>query len=449
MANSRKPRSPSDLVAHVERILRRTITPGQTLVLGLSGGVDSVVLLDILARLLKPLCFKLHAVHVNHQISPNAPAWAEFCRELCAALDVPLEIATVDLQGRRGIGLEAAARAARYQVLARQQADFVVLAQHLDDQAETVLLQLLRGAGAKGMAAMPELGTQHSALSTPLLRPLLEISRAEIERHAREHGLRWVDDESNQDIAYDRNFMRHQLLPLLERRFPAYRATLSRASRNLAEAAQLLEELAQIDAKAALAGATLDLGVLRTLSTARAKNLLRHYLDGFAIAAPAARLEEMLRQLIEAPVDAKVRITLGSHELLRFQDKAWVRQRGVVVDKDRCWHWNGERELRLDDVLGTLSFERGGGDVSLEKLRAQPVTVRLRQGGERLRPDCKRPRRSLKSLLQETGVPPWQRGQLPLLFCGDRLVFVPGIGVDCEFQAGPGEPALVVRWEPD
>jgi len=450
MANSRKLRSPSDLVAHVERILRRTITPGQTLLLGLSGGMDSVVLLDVLARCREPLSFKLRAVHVNHQISPNASAWAEFCRELCAALAVPLETATVDLQGCRGLGLEAAARAARYQVFERQQADFVVLAQHLDDQAETVLLQLLRGAGAKGMAAMPELATRHSALSTHLLRPLLEITRAEIERHARQHGLRWVDDESNRDVAYDRNFMRHQLLPLIERRFPAYRATLSRASRNLAEAAQLLEELAQMDASVAVAQGALDIAALRTLSPARAKNLLRHYLDGFEIAVPAARLEEMLRQLTDAPADAKVRVTLGRHELLRFQDKAWVRQRGVVVDKDSCWHWHGEQELRLDGALGTLSFERGGGgNVSLEKLLAQPVTVRLRQGGERLRPDCNRPRRSLKSLLQETNVPPWHRGQLPLLFCGERLVFVPGIGVDCDFQAGPGEPALAVRWEPD
>jgi tRNA(Ile)-lysidine synthase len=450
MANSRKPRRASDLVAHVERILRRTITPGQTLLLGLSGGVDSVVLLDILARLREPLSFQLHAVHVNHQISPNARAWAQFCRELCTTLHVPLEIAAVDLRDRRGLGLEAAARAARYLVIEGQPADFVVFAQHLDDQAETVLLQLLRGAGAKGLAAMPELSARHSALSTHLLRPLLEISRAAIERHAREHGLRWVDDESNQDVAYDRNFMRQQLLPLIEKRFPAYRATLARASRNLAEAAQLLEDLAQMDAAAAVAQGTLHVAALRSLSVARAKNLLRHYLDGFEISVPAVRLQEMLRQLADAPADARVRITLGSHEMLRFHDRAWVRRRDAGVDKDSRWHWRGEAALRLDDALGTLSFDQfGGGSVSLEKLQAQPVSVRLRQGGERLRPDCNRPRRSLKSLLQEAALPPWQRERLPLLFSGEKLVCVPGIGVDCDFQAGAGEPALSLRWDPD
>ena len=449
MANSRKQRRPSDLVAHVERILRRAAAPGQTLVLALSGGVDSVVLLDILDRLRQPLAFNLRAVHVNHQISPNAAAWAEFCRELCAASGVPLEVAPVELHDRRSLGLEAAARAARYRVFAGQPGDFMVLAQHLDDQAETLLLQLLRGAGAKGLAAMPELATQHSALSTHLLRPLLEISRADIEDHARDHGLRWVEDESNLDVSYDRNFLRHQVFPVLERNFPAYRTTLSRSSRNLAEAAQLLEELACIDASAAVAGGALDIAALRALSPARGKNLLRHYLAGFQLAVPAARLEEILRQLSAASADNRVRLAVGSHELRRFQDKAWVRVRDVAVEKTLRWDWHGEPELQLLPLSGALTFDAAAQNgISLEKLRREPVTIRLRQGGESLRPDCRRPRRSLKNLLQEAGIPPWQRECLPLLFSGERLVCVPGIGVDCDAQAAAGEPALSVRWVP-
>jgi tRNA(Ile)-lysidine synthase len=424
--------------------------PGQTLVPGLSGGVDSVVLLDILDRLRQPLAFILRAVHVNHQISPNAPAWAEFCRELCAARGVPMEVATVDLRDRRGLGLEAAARAARYQVFAGQRADFIVLAQHQDDQAETLLLQLLRGAGAKGLAAMPELGTRHSALSTHLLRPLLEIPRADIERHARDHGLRWVEDESNLDVSCDRNFLRHQVFPVLERNFPAYRTTLSRSSRNLAEAAQLLEELARIDARAAVAEGVLDLAALRALSPERCKNLLRHYLAGFQLAVPAVRLEEILRQLSAASADSSVRIALGSHELRRFQDKAWVRQRGVAVEKNLRWDWHGEAELHLAPLSGVLMFDAAAqSGISLGKLQREPVTIRLRQGGESLRPDCRRPRRSLKNLLQEAGIPPWQRECLPLLFSGESLVFVPGLGVDCDVQAAAGEPALSVRWDTD
>lgn len=441
----------SDLPAHVKTILAANVRPGQRLMLGLSGGMDSVVLLDILDRLRTELGYALSALHVNHQLSPHADRWAEFCAGLCQVRDILCTVAAVNVSRRPGESLEALAREARYQAFYARPADFVVLAQHLDDQAETLLLQLLRGAGVKGLSGMPLLRQRAGGGLAPpaaLLRPLLEIPRSEIECYARARGLQWVEDESNTDISFQRNFLRHRLLPVLGRRFPAYRRTLGRASRNLAEAAQLLDELAQLDAARAFAQGGMKLDVLAGLSFVRAKNLLRYYLVGQGAPLPGAeRLEEILRQLLHAAPDANVRIALGEIEVRRFRNEVRVLPQAAPLPPNLEWAWHGGAELELAPLEGRLSFRSAVGEgIGLNWLQACAVTVRLRCGGERLRPDCRRPARSLKHLLQEAGVPPWQRDRLPLLFRGDDLIWAAGIGAACICQAKPGEQGVVVEW---
>lgn len=445
MASSKKPAS--DLVACVASVLQGRIKPGQHLVLGLSGGLDSVVLLDILCVLRPSLDFRLGALHVNHQISPNASDWGAFCRDICLANQVAFDEVAVILRGKGESGLEAAARDARYLAFAGLQADFVVLAHHQDDQAETVLLQLLRGAGVKGLSGMPQL---RIADRMQFLRPFLDVPRSEILAYAQWRGLRWVEDESNMDVSYGRNFLRHEIMPLLSRRFPAYRETLSRAAGHFAETGKLLDDLAQIDAAGALVKGSLRVAALKNLDDARARNLLRFYLASQGCAAPsAARLAEMLRQLCTAAPDAHLHIRWGQHEIRRFRGEIHVLELGIKPVGDLAWTWRGEAELVLTPLFVSLNFSRGSGTgISLARLAGAALDIRLRQGGERLQPDCVRPRRSIKNLLQEAGVAPWQRGRLPLLFCGEYLVCVPGLGVDCAFQAAPGEPGLVVNVQP-
>src|SRR5882762_4262151 len=223
MGSSRNSSS-SELPERAAAVLAPAIFPGAHLALGLSGGVDSVALLSVLLELAPALKVSLRAVHVNHGISPNAARWAEFCTGLCARSGIALQLEAVDIGPYRNLGLEGAARRARREVFARVDADFIVLAQHRDDQAETLLLRLLRGAGARGLAAMSPLKSLAGARSR-LLRPLLAVSRAEIESYARLRGLEWVEDESNADTIRRRNFLRHQVFPLLERQFPAARAS--------------------------------------------------------------------------------------------------------------------------------------------------------------------------------------------------------------------------------
>lgn len=438
MASSKK--QPPDPTAHVAQILGKRVRPGQHLALALSGGLDSVVLLDILASLRGQLQFRLSAIHVNHQLSPHAGDWATFCAARCLDYEVPLEIANVTIP-RTSDSLEAAARAARHAALARSNADFIVLAHHLDDQVETLLLQLLRGSGVAGASAMAEENRR-------LLRPLLELPRDALECHARRNDLPWVDDESNLDTRFDRNYLRHRLLPVIEERFPAYRDTLYRASRNFAESTNLQEELALLDGADAIRDQKLSIHALAHLPPPRARNLLRHFLKQHGFAAPSAiRLHEMQHQLLHAKRDARVRIPLGTSELQRFHDWAWVVPTLAPPPLSLCYPWQGENEIQLPELGGILKFwHTPGQGISLARLQQEPVNVRIRRGGEKLQPDCLRPHRSLKNLFQEAGIPPWSRQALPLLYSGDRLAAVLKIGIDCLFQAQPDEAGVMLEW---
>lgn len=424
---------------------------------GLSGGVDSMVLLDLLARIAARRRFRLQALHVNHQLSPNAHRWAEFCRAQCRERGIPLKV--VRVAPRRGNSLEAAARDARYAVFRRQRTDFIALAHNRNDQSETVLLQLLRGGGVKGLAAMPLVrdmaagqGTRAAAASSirgpRIFRPLLEASRGEIERYARRRKLVWVEDESNDDTYFPRNFLRREVLPLIAQKFPAHDAVLARAAGHFAEAAQLLDDLAASDGREWLKAGVLQVAGLRALSLPRAKNLLRYFLARCGVAMPGAeRVGEALRQAATAKDDAEVCIDLDGCQLRRFAGALYVVPRAAVPDRGFSRAWRGESELVLPELHGVLSMtRRRGAGISRARLEAGPITIRVRTGGERLQPDCRRPRRSLKNLLQENAVEPWQRERMPLLYCGEVLVWVPGIGIACDFQARPGERSLLPVW---
>ena len=389
MASSRKPPSAERRIA-----------------VGLSGGVDSVVLLHQLSRRQA-----VSAIHVHHGLSPNADAWAKFCRRLCKRWGIPLQVRKVKvLKGRQG--LEAAARLARYEAFRTSKADCIALAHNLDDQAETVLMNLLRGAGRRGASGMAERSRLDGKL---LLRPLLGVPRKSILRYAREHGLEWIEDETNRSEALTRNFIRLRVGPLLESRFPRWKESLARAARHFAAA--------EVDARA----------------------LLREFLASRGVRAPSeARLVEMLKQLT-----GRGARTLLEHDGLRLR----VYRGRVEVEESADASsfspvaWKGEPTLKLPALGGEVRFRRvRGGGFALDSSKEKRWSVRLRSGGERLQPDPRRPRRTLKNLFQEAGVPPWRRERLPLLFCGEDLVWVPGLGVDARYQARERAPGVLPEW---
>ena len=464
MANSRKlpvsNRLPERVAAAVGRHLRR----GARLTVGLSGGIDSVVLLDVMCEAAVSCGIELSAVHVNHQINPLADTWAGFCRDLCDGWNIPLQIEKVVVPA--GDSLEASARAVRYAVYAALTSDAVVLGHNQDDQAETLLLQLLRGSGVKGVSAMPEYRAGEEGRSAlAILRPLLDVTRAEISASAAARQLQWIDDDSNADTRFDRNFIRHRVLPLIAERYPACRNTLARASSHFAEAAELLDAAAVADADDAddavyeghgghggHARDTLALARLRALPVARVKNVLRHFLWRHDVLMPnTRRLDECVRQLLRREPEARIGVRLEAHELRSYEGRLHL-----VPMVSRCCgrfevvRWQGEARLPLPPLGGVLVMEPCcGRGISVEKLAGRVVTLRTRQAGLRLRLDAARPSRTLKNLWQESATPPWRRLTTPLVFADDELVCVPGIGVAVAFRAAGSEAGIDPDWRPD
>lgn len=441
MANSRKSKS-ADLGARVAAQLAPLLPAHSSILIGLSGGVDSVALLHLLRRLAPRFSWRLSALHVHHGISPNADTWTDFCAALCARHDIPLTIERVDIAPLRDHGIEAAARKLRHAAFARQPCDFIALAHHADDQAETLLLQLLRGAGVKGAAAMPFLVRREGAPA--LVRPLLHCSRQEILEYAAAHGLQWIEDESNADDSYPRNFLRHRGLPLLEQKFPSCRDTLSRSAQHFAEASDLLDDLARQDAAQAVHDGTLDISALQALSLPRAKNLLRYFLHHIGAPMPqAVQLDDMLQQLCDARRDAAVCVNFGEWQVRRYRGRAYAMPALSDFDRNFVRTWNGELEMEWPALGGRLKFAQvQGAGISLVKLQRAPVALRLRSGGEMLRPHLGAATRTLKKLLQEHDVPPWRRERLPLLYSGSELVCVAGVAIAAGYQAGPEETGV-------
>ncbi len=385
---------------------------GKRVAVGLSGGLDSVALLHALHALAPRLGYKLSAIHVNHGLSPNAGDWQRFCTDLCLESGIPCKAVRVKLR-KQHRGLEAAAREARRAAMAKLSVDAIALGHHLDDQAETVLFNLMRGTGLAGASGMPARGRLGGKA---LLRPLLDVPRSAIHAYALEHRLGWIEDESNADEGLTRNFIRRRVGPLLATKFPRWRENLARAARHFA-------------------GAELD-----------GRALLRAYLKEKGLRAPSeARLLEMLKQLSAG--NAAV-----AHEgrLLRvYRDKVFLDGKARQADGFKPRSWNGEARLALPALGGELRFKRvRGRGIASESIKGRPLEVRLRSGGERLRLDARRPSRTLKNLFQEAGVPPWERERMPLLFCGPDLVWAPGLGVDARFLSAGRAPGIVPDWRP-
>lgn len=431
----------------------RLAAGGRRVCVALSGGADSTALLHALhlARATYLPGIELSALHVHHGLSPNADAWAAFCADLCARLGVPLRIVRVRVVAG-GEGIEAAARAARYAAFRDVAADWLALAHHRDDQAETLLLNLLRGAGVHGLAAMP---AERALAGGPrLARPLLTLPRSAIEAWCAARGIAFVCDESNADCDLRRNFLRHDILPRLAAVFPAPHAALARAAGHAAAAAALADELAVADAADLVDAASSSLAIagLRALPPARRANLLRHFIAGCGLRQPDTRhLDEVLRQLLAAAPAATPRFALAGEEFELSCGRLW-RVPAAARTPPAAVAWAAAEELEIPWAGGTLRCRRvTGGGLSLRAFAGGAAEFRPRAGGESLQPDAARPRRPLKKLLQEAGVPHWRRRALPLLWCGGRLLWAADIGCGCgcdaAFAANAGEAGWLPSWD--
>ncbi|SHH01710.1 tRNA lysidine(34) synthetase TilS [Massilia sp. CF038] len=432
-----------------------------------SGGLDSSALLHLAHAYAQARGIAVFAFHVHHGISPNADAWLAHCGSTSAALGIEFEAARVVLEKTKS-GVEAAARKLRYAALGAMcrahGVRLMLTAHHLDDQAETVLLQLLRGSGTAGLSGMDAANAAPELLDNPdlvMARPLLPVSRGELEAYVSAHAIAFVEDESNTHPRYARNALRHQVMPALAQAFPGYQERFARSAAHAQSAQRLLTELAEQDLAASLVDDYIDVAKLRAMSLDRAYNMLRHWFALRGLRMPStAWLTEMVAQLVEARVDAQLLVTHPDCHIRRHRDRLFITPKladlagqrdpddeGILVKEGARFRWNGEASLAFPAYGGVLHIETAEQGFDSAWLRAQPLQIDFRQGGERLKPAANRPTRALKYHYQACDVPAWERARLPIVSSGKDLLFAAGIGMDCHhFGTGSG-PFVSFRWE--
>lgn len=403
-------------------------------VVAYSGGCDSHSLLHALVQIREQLdCQQVKAIHVDHGLQPVSADWAQHCETICHQYAVPFTAVTLNLQVPAGESTEAFARSARYAAFEQHlhQGDMLLLAQHQDDQAETMLLQLLRGSGVKGLAAMPEIVLSNNYWQA---RPWLQIKRQDIQSYAEQSHLNWVDDPSNQDSRFDRNYLRNEVIPLLKHRWPSLTETIARSAGHQAEANSLLNELAELDWQTCRLSdpALLAIVPLNKLSPARQRNLLRYWIAAkcqFPI-PDRVQCQRIIDEILPAAEDAEPLVVWGDVAVRRYRQTLHLETVNFAKSANWQQNWDLQSPLLLPSGKTLIATETKGQGMLLPAGSAA-LTVRFRQGGEKCRLPGRHHRHELKKLLQGWGVPPWQRDQIPLIYIGDELAQVVGYSV-CE-----------------
>lgn len=388
------------------------------LIVAFSGGLDSTVLLHALLSLNLPVT--ISAIHVNHGLSPNADDWEQHCREFCQHRQTDIKVKRYKVVDQ-GDGIEAAARAARYSAFEEcvPPNACVLTAHHRDDQVETLLYRLMRGAGVSGLAGIPLL---RKVGKSWVIRPLLMLSRDELETYANQQKLRRIEDESNSELRYDRNFIRHRVLPLFKERWPQAENKIAQTAALMAESDSLLARYAEqnLDGcalKKERIGESICLKTFGLLYLDQQKHTLRHWISHKAWPAPSQRQLEQILHILDAKADARPVVKLAAYEFRRYHDRLYLLPTLSDIDRLAVYQWPLSQDLSLDDG-SVLSCEVKGVH------KDTVLSVRYRQGGERCQPQDRQHSQSLKKLLQEYHLEPWLRDRAPLLYVDDELVAV-------------------------
>jgi len=431
-----------------------------------SGGLDSSVLLSLTAEYCRISNISFSAFHVHHGLSPNADGWLAHCKSVCEKLGVPFAFEKIVVASNEGDGVEGNARKGRYLALGRMslasQSMIVLAAHHQDDQAETLLMQMLRGSGVAGLSGMDRFNFAPTLFGNPsvlMMRPLLDVSRADLEQFAHENQITYVEDESNEDARFLRNALRHQVMPVLEKISPGFASRMSRTAKHMQSAHNLAQVLAEQDLAHCLSGQALELDMqrIRLLSPERIDNLFRLWLAKFDVRMPStSRLNEISKQIFEAKGDARITIYHEKLAIHRYQEKICASDRAREPVNDELsikFSWNREESLPFPDFHGTLFFRRGSRGLCPDWLQQQALCLHLRRGGERLKLAENRSTRDMKSHYQAMRIPFWIRQQLPFVSIGSELVYAAGVGMQSQFcsdsENAQGETQVVLDWVAD
>ena len=429
------------------------------LYVGYSGGLDSHVLLHVIIELIGKK--RITAVHVNHQLSSNSDIWQKHCEDRCLEIGVDIICKTVSIKNK-GTSIEDAARNARYSVFEKllKKNDLLILAHHADDQIETMLFRLFRGSGIKGMSGMP---ISRLLGNGELFRPLLPFFRRDLESYASANQINWIEDDSNLDVAFDRNFIRHKLIPTINERWPNSSFKLNRSANIFAESDFLINILAQKDFKivkevSERVGWSISIDKLNGFEIIRQKNILRYWFNLHNLTLPSyAVLDNALNQMIGSKIDAEPIVSWGDLQLRRFNKKLYLlplnfedpnysvkKKKGRELLEKNSIKWDGSSHLILPDSssLCVKLKIKGGLRIDVKK----NLEIRFRSGGERCKPQGRSGSNTLKKLFQEYSLEPWLRNNIPLIYIDNRLAAVGDLWVCDEFCAEPDELGIQLEW---
>jgi tRNA(Ile)-lysidine synthase len=437
--------SPEKLIAQLNEI-QKTLVGVRRFWVAYSGGMDSHVLLQALSVVRSEIPdIEILALHVHHGLHADADKWQAHCMSICKALSIPIETINVDAQPKAGESPEAAARDARYQAMESfiQTGNCLLTAHHQDDQAETVLLQLLRGSGPRGLAAMP---VETSFGQGWHARPLLQFTREELLDFAQQQSLEWIEDSSNIDTRFDRNFIRHEIMPSLKSRWPAAAATISRSAVHSAEASRILDEVARTDLQNVRLQQTGQLSVssLKFLTESRIRNCLRAWLHELNLPLPTtAQMERVLEDVLDAAPDASPTVHWQGVEVRRYRDILFAMKPLSAHDATQVLDWDCRGPLSIPGLSCSLrALSVTGKGLRANLCLKEGIQVKFRHGGEVCRPVGREHTHAVKKLMQEFGVPPWERDRIPMLHLGGELAAVGTMWVCEGFQAVEGEEGL-------
>lgn len=428
---------------------KQAIAESPRILVGLSGGMDSMLLLTLLNEQIESN--RLLAVHINHGLSDNSDYWQKFVENYCKKIGVNLYSEKIELVVS-GEGIEGAARNARYAVFEKllKQDELLFLAHHADDQVETVIYRLLRGSGSKGLSGMPEsriLGNGR------LIRPLLDYSKQALQREAVDRKLKWIEDESNLDDRFDRNFIRNKLVPAIAQRWPEYSQSVMHSASLSNQADQLSQELATLDLKCLdvkkeRAGWSISLDLFTALSNLRQRNILRYWSCLNDFSAPSSKIiNEILSSIVGARMDASPEVVWQSQCWTRFQSRLYLlRHQSKQMHHADSIQWDMKNPLVLADGSQLNTQPSTGGGL---RVIPEPIEIRYRQGGERCKPNGRDCSSSLKKLLLEYQLPPWLRDRVPLFYVKDQLVAVGDLWVCEGWSAKPKESGMEIHWQLD
>ncbi|MBI3712272.1 MAG: tRNA lysidine(34) synthetase TilS [Burkholderiales bacterium] len=434
-------------------------SPLGRLAIAYSGGLDSSVLLSLAQRYCVQAQIPLFAYYINHGLSEHASDWQAHCARQCTLFNVPFKSRSVQVQNQ-GQGIESEARQQRYRALGalcqEDQVQILLTAHHSDDQAETMLMQLFRGTGLRGLAGMDQMNVAPDLLLAPSLaiaRPLLTCSKAQLHDYAHAHQLECVHDESNTDTHFTRNALRLNVMPEIARIFPEFSERLQRTAAHMRSSIRLLDELAAQDLRDCSDQEGVLVQAVLELNQDRRQNLFRYWLLSHRVKLPSvSKLDEMCQQLLHARDDARIQIRHEHFLLSRYDGRL------ALIELRKCsehhgeihLRWQGEESLPLPQLKGRLLFVRGSQGIAEDTLLEANLVVRQRVPGARLRLAANRPSRDLKSHFQSARIPFWQREKLPYIYVDERLFFVGLLGIDAAFiNTSPDTPTIELRWVPD